>query len=478
MDIERFRRQLEAAKRESYGGDFSDDEVRFFKSILESENPLFITGPAGSGKSTLIRNLKTYTRNKRVLVVSPTALAAINVQGSTIHSAFRLPPSNRYPFNIYPENLTDGIGDIEMPGLNCMAGKADTIIIDEISMVRADLLDAIDRVLRDERDEFEPFGGVKMLFFGDLFQLPPIMDKTLAKDSDSANIYFKRYKTRYFLSSNALKETEMKILALSKVYRQSDQTFIEILNRIRKGEFSETDFKILNSRKTGERPTLENNIPLIASTKRVVENHNLKMLAQVDDEERVYLLQAYKYEENFAKEIPIFEVTKLNCPAVLELKLKRGARVIFNKNDLPPEPRWVNGTAGTISKLEENKIFIKLDKGAEVEVEREKWQKFRHVFNSSKNQFDAVIDMEFIQFPVMLGWAITIHKSQGMTFDELFVSPRRLFDTGHLYVALSRIKTLEGLHLSSEISFSDLSVDQVVVESLAWLEKNRRFHSK
>ena len=403
-----------------------------------SANNLFITGKAGTGKSTLIEYFRNTTKKKTV-VLAPTGLAAINVRGQTIHSFFHLPPRFITPHSV-PRRVNSRI-----------YRDLDTIIIDEISMVRADILDGIDHFLRIHgKDRSQPFGGVQMIFVGDLYQLPPIVTR------EDMVIFQQFYDSPYFFSSEAFSSTPFLSIELSHIFRQKDESFITLLNKIRVGAISSTDLSTINEQivlKNYEKVRRE--YVTLATTNSVVNAINDSELNKIH--EPLFTYQA-TIEGDFPTEDRLL-------PIDLELKLKKGARVIFVKND--KGRRWVNGTSGTIEELGSETIKVKLDEDGFhkiVSVDKEEWENVKYEYDEENGEVIPFVLGKLMQYPLKLAWAITIHKSQGMTFSKVNIDfSKSPFTHGQTYVALSRCRSLEGIVLSKKIWPNDVIVDERII---------------
>jgi ATP-dependent exoDNAse (exonuclease V) alpha subunit len=416
-----------------------------FKAILNqletTSEHFFITGRAGTGKSTLL-NLFRNTTKKRAAVLAPTGIAALNVKGQTIHSFFGFPPRMI--------NKTD----IEKRKNFKLFVNLECIIIDEISMVRADMIDNIDTFLRKNRSVNAPFGGVQMIFFGDLFQLPPVLG------SDFERQYFKLYyDSPYFFSAqvfqNKLEGFSLKMIELQTVYRQSERFFINILDNIRTGEVEEDDFYTLNERYV-DLPEDTRYFIYLCSVNATADSINRIELDKIKEPTLTY--QA-KIDGEFAPQL---------FPTESILTLKKGAQVMFIKNDV--DRKYVNGSIGIVTELEKDVISVSImdDEGEEkiFKVFYEEWEIIKYnIKDKDVKNIETTIVGRFNQLPVRLAWAITIHKSQGKTFEKVIIDMGRgAFDFGQTYVALSRCKTLEGIYLRKPLRGRDIMVDQSIVE--------------
>ena len=422
---------------------------REFKDILDQlENerePAFITGRAGTGKSTLLQLFRNTTR-KKTAVVAPTGIAAINVKGQTIHSFFSFPPKMINP------------SEIRKRPNHRLYKNLDVIIIDEISMVRADMMDNIDIFLRKNREINEPFGGVQMIFFGDLFQLPPVIASQFER-----KIFTERYDSPYFFSSRVFKtEYECPIIELSQVYRQAERSFIQLLDNIRLRHFDYDDLEMLNSRFIKE-PTDKEYYITLSSRNDIADRINQEELSLINEPEQFYNA---KVTGNFNFRL---------YPTEQVLKIKKGSQVMFVKND--PQKRFVNGTIGKVTHCDKGEIKVALfneSKGEyeEIELEKLEWEilKYKYDADQPKKILSEVVG-SFIQYPIKLAWAITIHKSQGKTFEKVIIDlGRGAFEYGQTYVALSRCKTLEGIILKQPIRPRDIMTDERIIE---WYETHR-----
>lgn len=408
-------------------------------SVMEgSSEHIFITGKAGTGKSTLIDYFRNTTK-KKVVVVAPTGLAAINVKGQTINSFFHLPPRFITP------------NDISQRANARLYRDIDTIIIDEISMVRADVLDGVDIFLRKYgRDKNLPFGGIQMIFVGDMYQLPPIVTR------EDMPIFNRYYASPYFFSSAVFGSLQFVPIELTTVFRQKDETFITILNKIRVGDVTTADLTRINDRiVTKDYEKVRKEYVTLATTNSVVNAINDSELNKIDQPLHTFTATV---EGNFPTEDRIL-------PVELELKLKKGARVIFVKND--KGRRWVNGTLGVVADIGDEGIKIKItDAGFHelVTVEKDEWENIKYEYDEEKNEVVPFVLGKLIQYPLKLAWAITIHKSQGMTFSKVNIDfSKSPFTHGQTYVALSRCRTLEGIVLTKKIWPNDVIVDERIV---------------
>lgn len=408
-------------------------EMQLAKKLIETTNEnIFLTGNAGTGKTTFLNLLRTQTA-KRMVVLAPTGVAAINAKGQTIHSFFQL------PFTPFLPEYKKEKGQIKKDKINIFR-TIDLLVIDEISMVRADLLDAIDDRLREYRKQkYSPFGGVQCLFIGDLQQLPPVV-----RDEDWA-LMQKHYSTPFFFSSKALQESSYVTIELKKIYRQADEKFIGILNEVRNNHLSMESLNELNKHYLPEYEPKEGEIFLTTHNK-IADAFNEKKLNELEEESNTYnAIIKDRFPESM---YPVDE----------SLELKIGAQVMFTRNNR--EANYYNGKIGTIIDLSEHKITIKCKEDAfPIVAERETWENTEiKIDKESKDQYEEVVG-SFSQFPLRLAWAITIHKSQGLTFDRAIIDAIASFSHGQVYVALSRCKSLDGMVLKSPIKLESIITD-------------------
>lgn len=420
-----------------------NEQAQLAWNIIETTNTnLFLTGKAGTGKTTFLRRLKEES-SKRIVVVAPTGIAAINAEGVTIHSFFQLSFAPFIPDAQY--KLKEQQYRFSKQKIRVIQ-SIDTLVIDEISMVRADLLDAVDSVLRRFRKNQLPFGGVQMVMIGDLGQLAPV-----AKD-DEWQMLSRYYDTPYFFSSIALKSTRYAIVELKTVYRQSDLHFVELLNRVRDNRADSSVLAALNSR------YIPNFQPRVEEGYIRLTTHNYQ--AQQENERQLALLpgKPYTYEASISGKYP-----EMLFPTEQILTLKEGAQVMFVKNDSSAGKAFYNGMIGTVTEITEKNFFVRTkDTGVVIKVEPEQWENTRYEIDERTNEITEEIEGTFKQFPVKPAWAITVHKSQGLTFDRAIIDVQRAFTHGQTYVALSRCRTLEGLVLSAPLPMSAIIRDRAV----------------
>ena len=432
------------------------DFVRF------TNQNLFLTGKAGTGKTTFLHHLKKEL-HKRMVVVAPTGVAAINAGGVTIHSFFQMSFGPQVPQSKPAQTISNPSGLNAPTSIKRYSKEKiniirslDLLVIDEISMVRADLLDGIDEVLRRFRDRHKPFGGVQLLMIGDLQQLAPVVKE------DEWNILKSYYDTCYFFSSRALKQSSFISIELKHIYRQSDEKFIHLLNQIRENKADSITLGELNKR------YIPNFDPKTEDEFITLTTHNYQ--AQEINQTRLKELKtkSHYFEANVYDEFPEYLY-----PTDFKLAIKVGAQVMFVKNDSSPEKRYYNGKIGTIIQIDEDFIEVECKDDSEpIIVERTQWQNAKYGLNKQTQEIEEKVIGTFEQFPLKLAWAITIHKSQGLTFEKAIINARQSFAHGQVYVALSRCKTLEGLVLSTPIETTSIKNDNTVVSFTNKVEEN------
>ncbi|WP_138482122.1 HRDC domain-containing protein [Dyadobacter bucti] len=412
------------------------------KFLEESNQTIFLTGKAGTGKTTFLHRLKALT-TKNFAVVAPTAIAAINAGGSTIHSFFQIGQGPQLPTD--EELLTLRISREKM----LMLIRLDLLVIDEISMVRADTLDHIDRILRQVKGSIQPFGGVQLLMIGDLFQLPPVWEKDWS-------ILSRYYSGPFFFNSNVINEGGLITFELTKVYRQNDLAFIEILNKIREGEVTTEMLQKLNAH------LISTDLYTVVSTENyVMLSTHVEKVQKINQD----CLDALDGETFIYKADVSGDFFTDTFPAERELALKVGAQVMFIKNDSSGKKQYYNGRTARITSLNETSITVSfLDDGSSCDVPKETWQNVKFAISDDTQKIDETNSGTFIQFPLRLAWAITIHKSQGLTFDKVIIDVASAFASGQTYVALSRCRNLEGIRLLTEIRAENVQTSEPIRE--------------
>ena len=404
--------------------EFKDEFKNIFNQMEYSDKNIFITGNAGTGKTTLLEYFRLNSK-KNFVILASTGISAIKAKGKTIHSFFLFPP--RILINEKVKRLRSKI-----------INKIDTILIDECSMIRCDVLDAIDKSLRLNRNSEKSFGGVQIILLGDVHQLPPVIRENEQDIFD--NFYPNGH---YFFNANCYSESNIQLYELTKIYRQKDGKFIKILNKIRTGNVTNIDLLPLNNTVTFQDSNLPSETIILSPTNRKVDSINSFNLQNINSE--VFSYQSK--ETGDFKERPADEI----------LKLKVGAQVMLIKNDTKSPKRWVNGSIGTVTELSTNSIHLKI-KNKVHKIIQDTWEKFDYLIKNGQVTHEVVAT--FTQYPIKLAWAVTIHKSQGQTFEKVIIDlDRGSFAHGQTYVALSRVTSLEGLFLTRPIEISDIIFD-------------------
>ncbi|HYG51954.1 MAG TPA: helix-turn-helix domain-containing protein [Flavobacteriales bacterium] len=422
------------------------------KFINHTSKNIFLTGKAGTGKTTFLRHIVAHSHKKSV-IVAPTGIAAINAGGVTIHSLFQLPFGSFVPVNqgdhgaLQQFKLNDPAS--LMRGLHMHGNKRkllielELLIIDEVSMLRADLLDAIDTVLRSIRRNTKPFGGVQVLFIGDLLQLPPVV-----KDGEW-EILKKYYNSIFFFDARVLQHEKPLYIELDKIYRQDDEVFIGLLNNLRNNTVGPDDVALLNTHyKPGFKPQPGDNCITLTTHNYKADRLNAGYLLKIKEKSFYYTAVIEGDFNEFA------------YPVEMRLELKTGAQVMFVKNDPTGAQRFFNGKIGTVTRLDEKTIEVSFNDGTKpVSVETYTWENLKYEINPQTNEIEEKVSGTFSQFPLKLAWAITVHKSQGLTFDKAIVDIGDAFAPGQVYVALSRLRSLNGLIMTSRINNGSLFQD-------------------
>jgi ATP-dependent exoDNAse (exonuclease V) alpha subunit len=421
-----------------------NDDFKLALDLIDKNHNFYITGNAGTGKSTFLKYL-VENSDKNIAVLAPTGKAAINCSGQTIHSFFSFPPALLTEDKIHKHRNPGKFKALEI------------LVIDEVSMVRADLMDAIDTSLRINRNNWAPFGGVQMILFGDLAQLPPVV-----KDAEMRDFFEHIYESPFFFSAMVFNQITFQILEFTKIYRQQDPEFISILNKIRVGRYDGKSLEILNKRllKINSKRGLKDVITL-TTTNNQSNLINVEKLSKLKTKEKYYEAEIMgKFPDD-------------SLPTEQKLTLKVGAQVMMIKND--QKKRWFNGTLARIKKLHTDEIIVEINK-LNYNITREAWKNIEYVFDRITGEFEEKVVGTFKQFPIRLAYAITIHKCQGMTLDKALIDlSTGAFASGQIYVALSRCKNLNGIYFRTPIKPSDIYVDhriQNVYSVFNLLDKN------
>jgi len=408
----------------------STEQKELFDKINSSNDHILVTGKAGTGKSSLLQYLK-HCSSKNLVVVAPTGVAALNVQGQTIHSFFKIPPS----FNSKGILILDDRRKLVLKNI-------DAVVIDEVSMVRADLMDTVDRILKHARSSQLPFGGVQMIMFGDMYQLPPVVE-----DPELFKYFSANHGGFYFFNAHVWHSANLKIYQLKTIFRQKDEKFKRILNAIRTGKISNNILNELNSRVIQNPPTED--MLTLAITNQSVSEINHHRLDALDE-------KLYEYKANMEGRIE-----NSFFPTEETLYLKKGAQVMLVKNDT--NKRWVNGTVGHIHSLRKNEIEVDID-GNIYSIPQDTWKRIQYIYNEEEGIIDEETISSFTQFPIKLAWAVTIHKSQGQTYNSVIIDMGSgAFAHGQTYVALSRCTSLKGIHLKRRVLKEDIIIDPAII---------------
>ncbi len=422
-----------------------NDQFKKCIDLLEGgRQHLFITGKAGTGKSTFLTYFRNHTK-KRMAVLAPTGVAAVNIEGETIHSFFKFQPN---------VTLSEAKDIAKNRRGNRLYQELDLMVIDEISMVRADLLDCVDVFLKTVRDESTPFGGIQMAFIGDLYQLPPVVT------GEERVVLKNHYPSPYFFDAQVIQslfppdeEPRLELVELEKIYRQQDDRFIDLLNSIRNKTMTDDQVALLNERYRENLETMDGDSIYLTATNK-----------QADELNKANLEKLTSRRSRFQGTIE-GEFDSKSLPTEPDLVLKKNARIMLLNND--SLGRWINGTLGTILKMKKDEMSVRLDSGETVEVLPFTWSHYRSRYNESSQAIEKDEIGRFTQFPVRLAWAITIHKSQGKTFDNVIIDiGKGAFSFGQIYVALSRCRRFEGILLKTPIKKEHIWVDYRVIRFL------------
>ena len=434
----------------------SDAAAYTLRFINQTHKSVFLTGKAGTGKTTLLKEI-IQTTHKNTVVVAPTGIAALNAGGVTIHSMFQLPFGGFIPDNSAPQFNENSKFETKatlrrhfrMSGLKkAVIQNMELLIIDEVSMLRSDLLDAMDFMMQSVRKKKQPFGGVQVLYIGDLLQLPPVI-----RDEEWRTLR-NYYKGKFFFHSHVVQQNPPLYIELSKIFRQTDSTFISVLNNLRNNQISQNDIETLNK-------YVIPNFDLKANKGYItLTTHNNKADAMntlaLDDLEGKLMVYNPIIVDDFPDKI---------FPIDANLQLKVGAQIMFVKNDLSFDKKFFNGKMGIINSLSKDEIMVHFpEENKTIEVEKYEWQNIRYVVNEMTKEIDEDVLGTFVHYPIKLAWAITVHKSQGLTFDKAALDVSQVFLPGQAYVALSRLRSLNGLVLLSPLKMNGISNDQDVME--------------
>lgn len=424
--------------------------------INQTNRSVFLTGKAGTGKTTLLKEI-IQTTHKNTVVVAPTGIAALNAGGVTIHSMFQLPFGGFLPDNSAPqftesskfESRSTLRRHFKMSGLKkAVIRNMELLIIDEVSMLRSDLLDAMDFMMQSVRKNNRPFGGIQVLFIGDLLQLPPVIR------DEEWRILRNYYKGKFFFHAHVIEKNPPLYIELSKIFRQTDDTFISVLNHLRNNKITKDDIQILNQFVKPDFDLKANKGYITLTTHNAkADSINSQSLIDLDGNPR-------KYRAEIIGDFP----DKI-YPLEQELELKIGAQIMFIKNDLSVEKKFFNGKMGIIKSLSEREILVHFpDENKTIEIEKYEWQNIRYTVNENTKEIDEEVLGTFVHYPIKLAWAITVHKSQGLTFDKAALDVSQVFLPGQAYVALSRLRSLNGLILLSPLQMNGISNDQDVMD--------------
>lgn len=428
--------------------DFNDEFAAVFEALENTSENLFVTGKAGTGKSTLLQYFRHRTQ-KDIAVLAPTGVSAINIKGQTIHSFFQFKP------DITPQTAAD------IPirkRKRELFKKLDAIVIDEVSMVRADLMDCVDTVLRLYGPQYnKPFGGIQMIFFGDLFQLPPVVSR------EEEDIFRTAYKTPFFFSAKVFQQSKFRTMYLKKIYRQKDEQFIHMLNAVRDNAVGAHHVHAFNSRfKPNYKIDPKEIYIALTTTNALAERVNTQQLSLLSTPTKIY------------EGILSGEFDKKSLPTAQILEIKKGAQVMMLNNDV--DKRWVNGSLGIVAGIKadpegEDIIVVDLENGGQVDVKKFNWEIYQYYLEEGTEALASKVVGYFTQYPLKLAWAVTIHKSQGQTFDKVIIDVGfGTFAHGQMYVALSRATSLEGIILKQPLNPRHILLDERVVDFMSTQE--------
>lgn len=428
--------------------DLDNPEFQDAWSIIRKTNrSVFLTGKAGTGKSTFLKYIRANCK-KKMIVLAPTGIAAVNVGGQTMHSFFKIPLKPLLPDDPDISNITRLRKMLRYTKEKIkLIRELELIIIDEISMVRVDVIDFVDRVLRVYSGNMrEPFGGKQLLFVGDIFQLEPVVTH------DMRDILRRYYKNFFFFNARAFSQINLVPIELRKIYRQSDDQFISLLDRVRVNQATRADMVLLNQRCNPDYQEINDNFSITLATRRDT--------VDAINDEHMHALKTpeFTFHGRIEGDFP-----ENSLPTALRLSLKEGAQVIFIRND--KEGRWYNGTIGKVTRLADNEVYVTLENGAELEVLPEVWENMQYSYNEKEKKVEEKVLGTFMQIPIKPAWALTVHKSQGLTFNHVVIDfVGGAFTGGQTYVALSRCTSMEGITLLKPLNERDIIVNMAVVE--------------
>jgi hypothetical protein len=412
--------------------------------INQTSEHLFLTGKAGTGKTTFLRHIRKHT-HKKTIVAAPTGVAAVNAGGTTLHSLFQLPLEPYIPgaSSSYNKNLFR----FSKQKLD-MLKQLELLIIDEVSMLRADTLDAIDNFLRHIRRNQQPLGGVQVLYIGDMFQLPPVAQK------DEWDLLKEYYPSTFFFHAKVIEKTNPVYIELKKVYRQKDHLFVDLLNRIRNNNTTPEDFQTLNERYNPSfNPPEGENYIILTTHNYKADNINNRKLAELSGQESLFTGETQG------------DFPDYSLPTDKQLRLKKGAQVMFLRNDTEEPRRYYNGKTGRVNRIDADQIYIQIpETNTEILIKRETWENKRYYLDKESGEIKEELLGSFSQYPIRLAWAITIHKSQGLTFEKAIIDTGNSFAAGQTYVALSRCVSLDGIVLFSKIHPNSILTDNYAIE--------------
>lgn len=426
---------------------------KVFEFIEYTNQSIFLTGKAGTGKTTLLKRIKKES-SKKMAIVAPTGVAAMNAKGTTINSFFQLPPGSFFPGDIGFQNLQDGFVSIRSAVSDLsytndklkLFNELELLVIDEVSMVRCDVMDVLDALLRSVRKNSSPFGGLQLLLIGDLYQLPPV-----TKREDWAFLS-KAYPSPYFFDSIVVRQHPLLQIELTKVFRQTEETFINILNDIRNNQINDEGLALLNQRFD---PVFKDNRDI---NPIIITSHNAE--ANLINKQKLDELEGEVY--TFDAEVN-GDFKELGLQAEQQLALKVGAQIMFIKNDTGEDRKFYNGKIGKINSIIHDDIYVAFaDEEELLLLAKSAWQSFEYKLDEEEQVSQNQVG-EFLQYPIKLAWAVTIHKSQGLTFDHAIIDAGKSFIAGQVYVALSRVRTLDGLVLKSKINKDSLRSNNEVI---------------